>query len=188
MHRAIDVVRGYLVCLPGAALRGQASLSCPPASQIRHLGDTWRVSSAHDHGCGPQSFSGIIFAPDGSFTEVRRIRTDPGDWVRRSRDGRRIYFSFVTRRGVDGLDFRTDAARILFRLRINGREAAPRAEIFLGRSGRHPFNNPFVLFVKEADRDDDGARLEFQEPAKDDFDVLDLVPGGELEEESQGTD
>jgi hypothetical protein len=133
-------------------------------------------------------FQGIIFAPDGSFTEVRRIRTDPGDWVRRSRDGRRIYFSFVTRRGVDGLDFRTDAARILFRLRINGREAAPRAEIFLGRSGRHPFNNPFVLFVKEADRDDDGARLEFQEPAKDDFDVLDLVPGGELEEESQGTD
>jgi hypothetical protein len=133
-------------------------------------------------------FQGVILADDGTFTGVRRVRTDAGDWVRLSRDGGRIYFSFVTRKGVDGLDFRTDAARIFFRLRINGREAAPRVEIFLGRSGRHPVNNPFVLFVKEADRDDDGIRLEFQEPAKDDFDVLDLVPGGELEEESRGAD
>jgi hypothetical protein len=124
-------------------------------------------------------------ASDGTFTDVRRVRIDAGDWVRLSRDGRRIYFSFVTRRGVDGLDFRTDAARIAFRLRINGREAAPRAEIFLGRLGRHPLNNPFVLFVKEADRDDDSVRLEFLEPSKDDVNVLDLIPGGELEEESQ---
>jgi hypothetical protein len=133
-------------------------------------------------------FQGVIVASDGTFTEVRRVRIDAGDWVRRSRDGRRIYFSFVTRRGVDGLDFRTDAARISFRLRINGREAAPRAEIFLGRSGRHPSHNPFVLFVKEADRDDDSVRLEFLEPAKDDFDVLDLILSAELEEESRGAD
>jgi hypothetical protein len=133
-------------------------------------------------------FQAVIFASDGAFSEVRRVRIDAGDWVRRSRDGRRIYSSFVTRGGVDGLDFRTDAARISFRLRINGREAAPRAEIFLGRSGRHPSNNPFVLYVKEADRDEDGVGLEFQEPAKDDLDVLEVVPAGELEEESRGAD
>jgi hypothetical protein len=44
------------------------------------------------------------------------------------------------------------------------------------------------LFVKEADRDDDSVRLEFLEPAKDDFDVLDLILSAELEEESRGAD
>ena len=52
----------------------------------------------------------------------------------------------------------------------------------------HPSNNPFVLYVKEADRDDDSVRLEFLEPAKDDIDVLEVVPAGELEQESRGAD
>ena len=133
-------------------------------------------------------FRGVIVAVDGTFTEVRVIRLDAGDFVKRSKNGKMIYFSFTTRRGVDGLNFRTNAPRVGFRLLINGREAAPRAEVFLGRFGRHPLRNPFVLLLKEAERDDDGIDIRDLEPGPDAEDVLDLVPGGDLEEESQGSD
>jgi hypothetical protein len=133
-------------------------------------------------------FHGVIVAVEGTFTDVRVIRLDPGDYVKRSKNGKRIYFSFTTRQGVDGLNFRTDASRVGFRMLINGREAAPRAEVFLGRFGRHPFRNPFVLFLKEVERDDDGIDIPELEPGADAEDVLDLVPDDFLEEESRGSD
>jgi hypothetical protein len=43
-------------------------------------------------------FQGVIVASDGTFTEVRRVRIDAGDWVRLSRDGRRISFTLSLRR------------------------------------------------------------------------------------------
>jgi hypothetical protein len=135
-----------------------------------------------------QRFHGVIRAGDGTFTEVRLIRLEPGDWVKRSRDDQRLYFSFSTRRRVDGLNFRTDASRLDFRLRVENREAVPATEIFLGRQGRHPVNNPFALFVWEAERGDDRVKLELPEPGKDDFDVIDLVISDKLEEESRAAD
>jgi hypothetical protein len=133
-------------------------------------------------------FRGVLVAVDGTFTDVRVVRLDKGDYVKRSRDGKRIYFFFTTSKGVDGFNFRTDAPRVGFRLLINGREADPRTEVFLGRRNRHPFRNPFVLFLKEAERDDDGIEIRELEPAADAEDVLDLVPGDFLEEESRSSD
>jgi hypothetical protein len=43
-------------------------------------------------------------AVDGTFTDIRVVRLDPGDFVERSRNGKRIYFSFTTRRADDVLD------------------------------------------------------------------------------------
>jgi hypothetical protein len=133
-------------------------------------------------------FHGVILAVDGTFTEVRVVRLDKGDYAKLSRNARMIFFSFTTVRGVDGLNFRTDAPQVGFRLKINGREAAPRAEVFLGRHGRHPLRNPFVLFLKEAERDDDSIDLPELEPGQDTRDVLEVVPEDSLEEESRDSD
>jgi hypothetical protein len=35
---------------------------------------------------------------------VRVVRRDPGDFVKLSRDKKRIYFSFLTKKGVDELE------------------------------------------------------------------------------------
>jgi hypothetical protein len=49
-------------------------------------------------------------AVDGTFTDIRVVRLDPGDFVERSRNGKRIYFSFTTRRADDVLDLVPGAA------------------------------------------------------------------------------
>ena len=133
-------------------------------------------------------FHGVIVAVDGAFTDVQVVRLDKGDYVKRSRDGRYIFFSFTTRKGVDGINFRTGASRLGFRLKINAREAAPRAEVFLGRHGRHPLRNPFALFLKEAERDEDGIDLADLEPGADAEEVMEVVSQDFLEEESRGSD
>jgi hypothetical protein len=46
----------------------------------------------------------LIYNRLGTFTGVRVVRRDPGDFGQLSRGKKRIYFSFLTKKGVDGLE------------------------------------------------------------------------------------
>jgi len=46
----------------------------------------------------------LIYNHLGTFTGVRVVRRDPGDFVKLSRDKKRIYFSFLTKKGADELE------------------------------------------------------------------------------------
>lgn len=133
-------------------------------------------------------FSGAIYAIGGTFTSVRVVRRDPGDFVKLSRDKKRIYFSFLTKKGVDGINFTTSAKRLAGGLRVNKRRAAKNLEIFLGAKGRHPRNNPFMLFLGEAAKNDAVSGVTVDE-TKDEGDVVtDVVPADELEDASKASD
>ncbi len=133
-------------------------------------------------------FSGAIYAIGGTFTGARIVRRDPGDFVKLSRDKKRIYFSFLTKKGVDGLDFTTDATRLAYGLRVNKRRAAKNLEIFLGAQGKHPLNNPFMLFVGEMSANDAVSGVTVDE-TKDEGDVVtDVIPEGELENAAKVSD
>jgi len=133
-------------------------------------------------------FSGAIYAVGGTFGDVKLIRRDPGDFVKLSRDRRRIFFTFLTRKGVDGLNFKTDAKRLAFGLRINRRRAAKNLEIFLGAEGKHPLHNPFMLFLGEGAGDDNVRGLSVDETTDAGEPVTELVPEGELEDASKPSD
>ena len=131
-------------------------------------------------------FSGAIYALGGTFSNVRVVRRDPGDYVRLSRDKKRLYFSFTTNKGVDGLNFETDASSLAYSLNINKEKANNRLEIFLGARGRHPLKNPFLLGVKP------GGETESVPPIDDQADegdeIQEVVPQDQLEAESRGPD
>ena len=132
-------------------------------------------------------FHGAIYAPSGTFDQVRMIRRDRGDFVKLSRDGKWLWFSFVTQKGVDGMNFRTDADSLVCFFYINKRKAAEKQEIFLGRRGVHPMNNPFLLFQRGTGRDAAAEKFKFVEDG-DGALIEDVVPDSELEEESQTSD
>jgi hypothetical protein len=133
-------------------------------------------------------FSGAIYAIGGTFTGVRVVRRDPGDFVKLSRDKKRIYFSFLTKKGVDGLNFTTDANRLAYGLRVNKRRAAKNLEIFLGAKGRHPLNNPFMLFIGEMAANDAVSGVTVDE-TKDEGDVVtEVIPENELENAAKVSD
>jgi hypothetical protein len=133
-------------------------------------------------------FSGAIYAVNGTFSDVRMIRRDPGDFVKISRDKKRIFFSFLTKKGVDGLNFKTDAKRLAFGLRINRRSAAKNLEIFLGTEGKHPLHNPFMLFLGEAAKDDNVTGVSVDETKDEGELVTEVVQENELEDAAKVSD
>lgn len=133
-------------------------------------------------------FSGAIYAVQGTFADVRVVRRDRGDIVRLSRDKKRLYFSFVTRKGVDGLNFKADAKRLAFDLYVNQRRAANRLEIFLGAEGRHPKNNPFLLFLSGSAADDRVTDVEIDGTREEGEPVTEVIPENELEDAAKGED
>ena len=133
-------------------------------------------------------FSGAIHAVDGRFEKVALIRLDKGDYVKLSPDRTRLFFSFTTLKGVDGINFTASGKRLALFLNINGRRAVPKAEIFLGKDGLHPLRNPFAIGPGAQNGDEPVAGLEEGQPAQGDMEVTDLVPDGELEQESKAAD
>jgi hypothetical protein len=133
-------------------------------------------------------FSGAIHAVDGRFEKVSLIRLDRGDYVKLSPDRSRLFFSFTTLKGVDGLNFTASGKRLAFFLNINGRKAVPKAEVFLGKGGLHPLRNPFAIGLGIQNGDEPVVGLEEGQPGQGDMEVTNLVPDGELEQESKTAD
>jgi hypothetical protein len=133
-------------------------------------------------------FSGAIHAVDGRFEKVALIRLDKGDYAKLSPDRSRLFFSFTTVKGVDGLNFTASGKGLAFFLNINSRKAVPKAEVFLGKNGLHPLRNPFAIGLGGQNGEEPVVGLEEGKPEPGDMEVTDLVPAGELEEESKAAD
>ncbi len=126
-------------------------------------------------------FSGVIYAGEGIFTDIRVVRLDRGDFVRLSNDKKRIYFSFSTNEGIDGLNFTTSARRLAFFLFINNRKAGPNLEIFLGENGIHPVNNPFMIYMTDENRDDDSVPEDLEISMEPEGDAITaVIPESEM--------
>lgn len=130
--------------------------------------------------------TGVIHAWGGTFTDVRLVRREAGDWVRLSRDGRHLFYNFQVSRLLDGFDFMTDASSITASFLVNGTRAQPR-QINLGRRGVAPLANPFSLGITVDDGragPPRGARVPDTVP-DDAVEVDRVIPEAELDEESK---
>lgn len=86
-----------------------------------------------------------FLSTDGQFVDVNKVRLEPGDRAAVTNGGHTLVLQFHTFEGIDGVDFKVrDGDIISFTLLVDGR-LAPTGHIFLGRHGRHPATNPFVL-------------------------------------------
>ena len=133
-------------------------------------------------------FTGVIYADEGVFTDIKLIRLDTGDYVKLSNNKKKLYFSFSTHKGVDGFNFTTNAKRLVFHLLINNRKAAKKLEVFLGANGIHPFNNPFLLFMTGSNTNDEvPADIDVNMESEGE-EVTAIVPDSELEAESKVSD
>ena len=89
-------------------------------------------------------FSGTIRA--NRPLHVTGYRLETGDKFTVSADHLSVTYRFVNHGRLDGLNFTTECAtRLAFGGRMNG-AALPIRRIWIGHAGRHPLQNPFVVF------------------------------------------
>lgn len=101
-------------------------------------------------------FAGTIIAEGGSFTAVKGVRLEGGDWLALSQDKKSLHFNFITKKNIDALIFKTNAKKLHFYFSIRqGKTWEPikqvENEIFLGEKGIHPVGHPFVLDLEKGD-------------------------------------
>ena len=133
-------------------------------------------------------FTDAIFAPGGQFSNVRLIRRDRGDYAKLSRDKKKLYFSFTTKKGVDGLNFTTTSQRVPMFLFINRKKARKKLEIFLGAKGAHPLNNPLILFVSGSGGNDADPGITQADLKEEGEEITSVVSEADLEPESKTSD
>lgn len=137
-------------------------------------------------------FSGFICAVNGTFNKVGLIRLDKGDVVKLSKDKNVIYFRFITKKGVDGFNFKTDAEKLVYDLYIDKKRCKPLTEIFLGEKGKHPLKNPFFLNIENIEGSsgsDDEEIPSFDVSVEDSGEeVVTIISDDELEEEDEASD
>ncbi len=107
-----------------------------------HNAKGWHLRVTH-RGSARMVFTGKIVS-DQPLTVVPR-RLESRDSYTLSGDGLTLTYRFVNHGSVDGLDIRTACAT---KLRVTGAVAGaklPVRRIWLGRAGRHPHHNPFVI-------------------------------------------
>ena len=72
-------------------------------------------------------------------------KLEAGDTFALSADKKTLTYRFANHGRIDGLDFRTACAtRLWFRGSMAGVKL-PTGRIWIGRAGRHPLQNPFVV-------------------------------------------
>jgi len=109
---------------------------------IWHNATGWHLRFTHP-GSARVIFSGTIVA-NAPLTVVP-YRLEGGDTFALSVDHKTLTYRFTNYGRIDGLDFRTACAS---RLWITGSMAGvklPTGRIWIGRAGRHPLQNPFVI-------------------------------------------
>jgi hypothetical protein len=131
--------------------RWPASVQGQPASfvagaragdYIWHNATGWHLRFTHP-GSARVIFSGTIVA-NAPLTVVP-YRLEGSDTFALSADHKTLTYRFTNYGRIDGLDFRTACAS---RLWIKGSMAGvklPTGRIWIGRAGRHPLQNPFVI-------------------------------------------
>jgi hypothetical protein len=81
---------------------------------------------------------------DGELRNVELVRPEDDDRADIVGGGHVLEIRFVTKEGIDGVNFNIDGgSRLRLALRIDGQLASD-DEIFLGEDGSHPASNPFV--------------------------------------------
>jgi hypothetical protein len=107
----------------------------------------WHLRVTHP-GTTLVGFSGTIRA--NRKLHVRGYHLERGDTFAVSADGLSVTYRFRNHGRLDGLDFTTECAtRLGFSGRLNGVLLGVR-RIWIGRSGAHPLQNPFVIARRAA--------------------------------------
>jgi hypothetical protein len=109
---------------------------------IWHSATGWHIRFTH------ASSSRVIFSgrivSDAALT-VTPYRLEPGDTFTLSADHKTVTYRVRNYGHIDGLDFRTAcASRLTFGGSMDGVKL-PTGRIWIGRAGRHPLQNPFVI-------------------------------------------
>lgn len=109
---------------------------------IWHNTTGWHLRVTH-YGTTRVVFTGKIIS--NKPLTVAPYRLEGGDTFVLSADKLTLTYRFVNHGRIDGLDFRTACATHLW---VRGAAAGvklPTSRIWLGRWGRHPLQNPFVI-------------------------------------------
>ncbi len=109
---------------------------------IWHDAKGWHLRVTH-HGTKKVVFTGKIVS--SAPMTVTPYRLENADGITLSADKLTLTYRFRNYGRLDGLDFKTDCAQ---RLAISGSMAGkklPTSRIWLGRNGRHPLENRFVI-------------------------------------------
>lgn len=88
-------------------------------------------------------FSGKIVS--NAALTVAPVKLESGDGFTLSTDKKTLTYRFANHGRIDGLDFRTACASRLKIWGYRAGETLPTSRIWLGRAGRHPLQNPFVI-------------------------------------------
>lgn len=109
---------------------------------IWHDSTGWHLRVTHP-GSAKVTFTGrIVSSAPMTFKPARLER---GDTITLSADKKTLTYKFYNYGKVDGVDFKTACAqRLRFSAAINGRKLST-SRIWLGKHGRHPLENPFVI-------------------------------------------
>ena len=135
----------------------KVELNVPARMYIWHSGGLWHLRTTSSRK-GGSNFIGAITVSDGKIKSCRAnaeykvnkkakkkkgvIKTNDAWQV--TDDRSQLIFQFKTRSQFDGFVFKvSDRAKLEFRLKIDGKEAAQR--VFLGKDGEHPPSIPFTL-------------------------------------------
>jgi hypothetical protein len=109
---------------------------------IWHSNTGWHLRFTHP-GTRRVVFSGKIVS--NTPLTVSGYRLESGDSFTLSNGGKTLTYRFVNYGRTDGLDFRTACAtRLWFKGSMAGNKLPP-GRIWIGRAGRHPLQNPFVV-------------------------------------------
>jgi len=104
-----------------------------------------RGTHLRTHGTAEGQVYTAFLRTDGVFVDVHGTRLEPGDRFAVVNGGHGLILQFHTWEGIDGVDFRIrDGESLGLTLLVDGRLLRT-DHIFLGRGGRHPATNPFVL-------------------------------------------
>jgi len=93
-------------------------------------------------------YHGLICV-EGRIHSVSTVALEGGDSVSIDADARCMEFAFDNGRRVDGFKFKTTSDRVELELNI-GRGQLPGDQIWIGRNGNHPEENPFFIELDDA--------------------------------------
>ncbi len=109
---------------------------------IWHDANGWHLRVTHP-GSRKVTLTGRIVS--SAPMTIKPARLEKGDRLTLSADKKTLTYKFYNYGKIDGVDFKTACAqRLRFAASVNGSKLS-RTRIWLGRHGRHPLENPFVV-------------------------------------------
>jgi hypothetical protein len=107
-----------------------------------HDSNGWHLRVTHP-GSAKVTFTGRIVS--GTPISFKAVRLEKGDTITLSADKKTLTYKFYNYGHIDGIDFKTACAqRLGISASVNGHKLST-SRIWLGRHGRHPLENRFVV-------------------------------------------